>query len=122
MTLSVPKANTGLFLDMILYEMAKQQGKPVCGLETITEQLAVFDNTPVADQIALLRETVKQYGSSEKHFVHMIDRYLARDVAGIAALSEQTTPTTPTEKRIHEAFLKKLLEERNVRMVDRLLP
>ena len=122
MMLSVPKAHTGLFLDAFLYAMAKQQGKSVCGLETAAEQLAVFDTTPLPDQIVLLREAVGQYPSQEKGFADMMDRYLARDVSGIVALSKNTTPTTPAEQQISAAFLKKLLEDRNVRMVDRLLP
>ena len=122
MMLSVPKAHTGLFLDAFLYSMAKQQGKSVCGLETAAEQLAIFDTAPIPDQIVLLREAVGQYHSQEKGFADMMDRYLARDVSGIVALSKNTTPTTPAEQRISAAFLKKLLEERNVRMVDRLLP
>src|SRR5437867_3705627 len=122
MTLSVPKAHTGLFLDAFLYAMAKQQGKSVCGLETAAEQLAIFDTAPIPDQIVLLREAVGQYHSQEKRFADMMDRYLARDVSGIVALSKNTTPTTPAEQQISAAFLKKLLEDRNVRMVDRLLP
>jgi uncharacterized protein YbaP (TraB family) len=124
MMLSMPKANTntGLFLDMILYEMAKQQGKQVYGLETVAEQLAVFDNTPIPDQIVLLREAVGQYHSQEQGFADIMDRYLARDVAGIVSLSAKDTPVTPAEQQISEAFMKRLLEDRNVRMVNRLLP
>ena len=37
-TLSSPKKETGIFLDIALSEQAKQQGKPICGLETAEEQ------------------------------------------------------------------------------------
>ena len=43
LTLSVPPQKTGRFLDLLLYESAKQQNKPVCGLETAEEQVDVFE-------------------------------------------------------------------------------
>lgn len=122
MTLSMPKPQTGLFLDMILYEMAKQQGKSVCGLETPVEQIEIFDHTPITDQVVLVRETVKQYASLHRLFTALLERYLARDLAGLIALTEANTPTMSEEKRIYEAFLHRLVNERNARMVDRLLP
>lgn len=122
MTLSMPKPQTGLFLDLILYEMAKQQGKSVCGLETAAEQIEIFDHTPLADQVVLVRETVKQYASLPRLFMALLERYLARDLAGLIALTEANTPTLSEEKRIYEAFLDRLVNERNARMVDRLLP
>lgn len=122
MTLSMPQKETGTFLDLQLYEMAKQQGKPVCGLETAEEQVSVFEKTPVEDQIVLLRELVKSPHLLEKQIEQMTTKYLARDLAGLLALSQELQPATPNERRSAEGFLRRLIEERNGRMVERIVP
>jgi len=122
MTLSMPKPQTGVFLDASLYKMAQQQGKIVCGLETAQEQIAIFDQIPLADQVTLVRETVNQYPALPKLFAALLERYLARDLAGLVALTEANTPTMSEETRIYKAFMDRLVSERNTRMVDRLVP
>jgi uncharacterized protein len=120
-TLNAPKAETGMFLDMVLYQAAQKQNKEACGLETVEEQIAVFEKTPIADQIALLRETVEQYSSVQQTFDALIERYLARDIAGLHTLSEEQTPTTPAAKEAYTTFLRRLVDERNIRMAERVM-
>jgi uncharacterized protein YbaP (TraB family) len=120
-TLSSPKKETGVFLDVALAEQAKQQGKPVCGLETAEEQVAVFEAAATEDQVVLLRETVRQYPQLPKHFVTLLDLYLARDLAGLVALSEEQIPKDPEVKRVYQILLKRLLDQRNTRMQDRMM-
>lgn len=122
LTLSMPKPKTGVFLDLVLQDMAQQQGKAVCGLETAAEQIAVFDSMSVADQIVLLRETVAQYDAQPQLFESLVERYLARDLAGLLTLSENDVPDAPETRRVYAAFLDRLLKERNARMADRLIP
>jgi len=122
MTLSMPQKQTGMFLDLQLYETAKQQGKSICGLETAEEQVSVFEKTPVEDQVVLLREIVKNPPMLDKQIERMTAKYLARDLAGLLALSQELTPTTPQEQQSTEEFLRRLIEERNRRMVERMLP
>ncbi|MDH3242823.1 MAG: TraB/GumN family protein, partial [Alphaproteobacteria bacterium] len=49
MALSMPAPRTGEYLDFMLQARATRMGKPVTGLESITEQLSVFDGLPVSD-------------------------------------------------------------------------
>lgn len=121
LTLSMPKPQTGVFLDVNLYNSAQQQGKAVCALETAQEQIAIFDQVPLADQVTVVRETVNQYPFLPKLFAALLERYLARDLAGLVALTEANTPTMSEEKRIYEVFMRRLVSERNTRMVDRLV-
>ena len=58
MALSVPTPKSGEYLDLVLETRASRQNKPIAGLETIQEQIAVFDELPLPDQIALLKEAV----------------------------------------------------------------
>ena len=120
-TLSSPKKKTGVFLDVTLAEQAKQQGKPVCGLETAEEQVAVFEAAPTEDQVVLLHETVRQYPELPKQFAQLLDRYLARDLAGLVTLSEENIPKDPEVKRVYQTLLKRLLDQRNTRMRERMM-
>ena len=44
--------------NLMLYQEAQQAGKSLHGLETIREQLDVFDTMPEGDQVALLQDAV----------------------------------------------------------------
>lgn len=47
-------------LDRMLMARAKAAGKPATGLETVDQQLATLDGTPMAEQLASLREFVEE--------------------------------------------------------------
>jgi hypothetical protein len=120
MTLSVPQAKTGRFLDLLLYETAKKQRKPLCGLETAEEQVSVFENTSIDDQILLLQQLVKNPQAVAEQIARMIPKYLDRNLAGLVALSTEQELATAQEKQSAEAFLKRLVDERNLKMVERM--
>jgi hypothetical protein len=119
MALSMPPPKTGEYLDLILQDRATRQDKPVSGLETIQEQLAVFDGLPLPDQVALLKEAVQEQDTFEKDLEEMIDAYLARD---IAALAEAGTKHKPDNDRLYRSVMDRLLTRRNARMAARLGP
>jgi hypothetical protein len=119
MALSMPPPKTGEYLDLILQERATRQNKPVSGLETIQEQLAVFDELPLPDQVALLKEAVQEQDAFEKDLEEMIRAYLARDIAGLA---EAGTKHKPDNDRLYRSVMDRLLTRRNARMATRLGP
>lgn len=119
MALSMPPPQTGEYLDLILQDRATRQNKPVSGLETIQEQLAVFDELPLPDQVALLKEAVQERDTFEKELEEMIEAYLARD---IAALAEAGAKHKPDNDRLHRSVMDRLLTRRNTRMAARLGP
>ena len=122
LTLSVPTQKTGMFLDLVLYESAKQQNKPVCGLETAEEQVSVFEKMSLEDQIMFLKQIVKDPHALDKQLEQLTEKYLARDIAGLATLSQEFDEVTPQEQKSTEAFLRRIIDDRNVRMVERMLP
>lgn len=122
LTLSVPPQKTGMFLDLVLYESAKQQNKPVCGLETAEEQVSVFERTLLEDQVLLLQQIVKDPAALDQQLEQLTEKYLARDIAGLVALSQEFDTATPQEQKSAEAFLRRVIDDRNVRMVERMLP
>ncbi len=119
MALSMPPPKTGEYLDLILQDRATRQNKPVSGLETIQEQLTVFDELPLPDQVALLKEAVQEQDTFEKDLEEMIEAYLARD---ISALAEAGAKHKPDNDRLHRSVMDRLLTRRNARMAVRLGP
>ena len=119
MALSMPPAKTGEYLDLILQERATRQNKPVSGLETLPEQVAVFDELPLADQIALLKEALQEQDRFETDVEEMIKAYLARDLAALADAGEKHKPR---DDRLYRSVMDRLLTQRNTRMVTRLGP
>ncbi len=115
-TMSMPVGATALPLDLQLMSAARKAGKDVLGLESIVEQLAVFESVSEPDQVAMLREVVCHYGTFQQELGEMVDAYVARD---LAALVEQAMRYESVEK---DAFMDKLLWARNVRMAARIAP
>ena len=115
-TMSMPVAGVGLPLDMQLMSAAQQAGKDVRGLESVAEQLALFERVSEPDQVAMLREVVCHYGTFQQELGEMVDAYVARDLAALVA---QATRYESPQK---DAFMEKILWERNLRMVERITP
>ena len=117
-TLSTPKITTGLFLDKVLYDKAVSSGKNIYGLETVSEQLSIFDDIPVDDQIILLKDTIEYHAKLPGIFEEMTNIYLQRDLDGLVAFNKKYMKEG--DARVTEALMKRLLVDRNVRMVDRM--
>ena len=115
-TMSMPIGATAAPLDLQLMGAARQAGKKVLGLETLAEQLAVFEGVSEPDQVSMLREVVCHYDTFQHELGEMVDAYVARDLAGLV---EQAMRYESAEK---DAFMDKLLWARNVRMAARIVP
>ena len=115
-TLSLPPAQPAVALDMYLMASAQQLNKPVFGLESIEEQIAVFDALSDSDQVELLLQTVCHYDEFQADVDTMIEHYLARDLGAIMQMALRYR--SPLQDR----FLDLLLWQRNRRMAARMLP
>jgi uncharacterized protein YbaP (TraB family) len=118
--LSLPKPETGMFLDFALYAQAQEQGKSLCGLETVEETVALFDNTAWSLQQAMLRQAVEDYPSLATRYEEMIKVYLQRDLAQLEAFTEREMARSAAE--VAEFYSAQLLEQRNRLMLERMLP
>lgn len=119
MALSMPSPKTGEYLDIVLQARATEQNKPVSGLETIAEQLAVFDDLPLPDQVALLKDAVNTQADLEREFEALHKAYLARDLAAIMSIGEKNKPG---DERLYMEVMDRLLAKRNLRMIERMAP
>lgn len=66
--------------EMEFFELAKDMGKDVEGLETIEFQMSVFDSIPYKAQAEMLLETIKSSDTENDAFKEMIDMYKAQDI------------------------------------------
>jgi len=118
--LSMPKSAGGLILDMVLYQRATSQGKPASGLESAQEQLAVFEGLSLQDQIELLEMTLKQQSSQAQVFEQLIEAYAADDLNRIATIAKLDHRQAQIESARN--FMVRLNDDRNRRMVQRIIP
>ena len=118
--LGMPKSNGELILDMVLYQRATGQGKPTTGLETAKEQLDVFEGLSKADQISLLKTTIEKLPSQPQIFEELIKAYLSDDLDEIQNLAKRFNHGNASAAI--KRFMVRLNDERNQRMVQRIIP
>ena len=118
--LSSPPSTTGEFLDVRLYRAALAQGKPVVGLETLDEQVALFDTLSETDQIALLNQTLAIHGELSGVFQRLVAAYVHRDLSTLSELNDiyQRWGAPDLAERFHRVAI----DERNARMAERMAP
>ena len=120
--LEVPQQNSMEVLDFMLYQMAQEQHKPVHELETADEQIAVFEDMPEADQVTMLKDAVENYQDIPGQTEQLVQAYLARDLAQMWRIDQQSTGDSAAVKGANQRLERRLLDERNARMAERMQP
>lgn len=74
--------------EMELTAMAKEQEKPIAGLETAEFQMSLFDSIPYKAQADMLLEAIKSEESTEEDgtFDRMIELYVNQDIVGMQSM------------------------------------
>jgi uncharacterized protein YbaP (TraB family) len=108
------------WLDLTLQRRAERRRVPVYGLERVAEQAAVFEELGLEAQIALLEATLDRNAQVEQAWQQMKRAYLARDTAALYTLMVEQA--TGEQAALMAAFIDRLLDRRNVRMVERMTP
>jgi uncharacterized protein YbaP (TraB family) len=101
--------------------MAVEQKKRVEQLETVDEQLDLFDHLAENEQVALLRNTVENYERMPVLVERMVVAYLDRDLDALSRI-EAETGADPALKSVRASLMRRLVEDRNVRMAQRAEP
>lgn len=120
LTLSLPPSTTGQFLDLILYEQSVVAGRDVVGLETVEEQLSVFNEMPIADQVALIEDALDKLDLLPALHETMLETYLRRDLAGLVKMSHDYFQGG--DDALAKRFQSRIIDKRNLKMVERLQP
>ena len=117
-TLSTPALETGDVLDRVLYQDAIKQDKAVYGLETMQEQLDLFDSMPEADQIVLLTEAIDNLEALDAMQADLLAAYKQRDLDRLLAINEASMQTG--DQRLADDFQRRLVDDRNQHMAERM--
>lgn len=117
LSLSMPPSKGGLPLDMVISNRGKKFGSTIYGLETLEEQLSIFDEMEEEDQTQLLKDTVCNYDQFQNDIKQMKELYIEHDLAGLAAMADKYEPDT---KDRYKDLMENLITKRNHRMVKRM--
>jgi len=116
--LMTPAGNNGVVLDHVLYQSAVAAGKKVHGLETVAEQMGLFDDLSHRDQIALLEDTLDNLDIVAQMLDELLIAYLDRDLKRLLELNEASM--RDSDPVLAETFNRKVIVERNYRMAERM--
>lgn len=118
--LNVPTPSLEPVLDVHLQYRFQDSGRAVYALETIDEQLEIFDRLSMQEQIEFLKSSLAQLEDFDANFAYMKTLYLAGDLDAIHRFSEQQSGKGDSE--IMKQLMVRILDERNHRMFARLQP
>lgn len=104
-------------LDMVLYRQAAMRKIQLLGLETVQEQLAIFNSLDLDEQIWMLNKSVEEHKKMIGQMDLLLQAYLERDLAGLVKLQEQNMYE---DSDIDDRLLYEMLDKRNPRMVERM--
>ncbi|MEH6401852.1 MAG: TraB/GumN family protein [Sneathiella sp.] len=107
-------------LDRELEKSARQMRKPVIPLETMEEQLAVFDQMSKIIQIEFLDQTMMEHSNLEDELERMTSHYLAGKTGWIFCDLELTLKEVSSG--LSSLMTNTLIRDRNQKMVNRMLP
>jgi hypothetical protein len=119
-TLMTPPGNNGVVLDHVLYQGAVAAGKKVHGLETVAEQMGLFDGLSRKDQITLLEDTLDNLDTVAQMLDELQAAYLDRDLKRLMELNEASM--RDSDPLLAETFNRKVIVERNYSMAERMQP
>ena len=109
-------------LDARIAEAGRRRGTPVIGLETMEDQLRALAGVPEADQLHILRASLKHYDRATDLMETMVQRYLARDLGAMWPFQIELAKQAGLSAEGFKTFEHQLVAVRNGRMRDAALP
>ena len=106
-------------LDMVLYRRASQRKMKLTGLETAHEQVSVFDSMSIQEQLWMLNRSIEEIETTDAQMPEMLNAYVSRDLSRLVQIQESFMYD---DSDIDDRFMYQLLDVRNVRMAERMLP
>jgi uncharacterized protein YbaP (TraB family) len=98
--------------DQTFAQMAGNARKPVLGLETVEQQMAIFDKVPMQDQIKALVEIARRPEEAKKEITMLMAAYKAQDLPQLMKLTEESEFNTESPE-----FMDELLAKRNANWI-----
>ncbi len=117
-TMSYPP-EFGQVMDLQLLGIARNNDVKVTGLESLQEQLDIFNTMTLDKQVKILSDAACHYDVVEADFEKMKSLYSARDLAGLYNYSKRYSLS---DDAVYNELIRKLLINRNYTMTQRMLP
>ncbi|GAA6135308.1 TraB/GumN family protein [Oceaniserpentilla sp. 4NH20-0058] len=117
--LSRPESHGGYALDEQLYHWGIHQYKKLCALETLQEQLSVFDNLSTSDQITLLTDSMDFLPVVQELNEKLVQAYLSGNLDEIYRRSMELQSK---DDALTQRLMYALIDQRNHKMMERILP
>jgi len=99
-------------VEMLLVQVATKDKKEVIGLETVEDQIEIFDKIPVEEQIEMLVTSVKEFEKYKADFAKLTETYINQDIAALYASFKQY----PEYAKYEDTFL----TERNKKWIAKI--
>lgn len=121
-TILIPPMDPSQSLDHVLFRRAIDRERPVTGLETAAEQIALFDDLPEEEQLGMLRSALDlaERDALAPMYEQLTDAWLRGDLDRLMEISE-SNPMLPDDES-NDAFERRVVDERNERMAERMQP
>ncbi len=103
-------------IDTHFLQRATAEGMPIMELETLEEQLRLFDDLPAAVQQAMLLQSLHELERSAKYFGTMLKAWQRGDATALERLIKSGFEDTAEGRQMYEVFLTR----RNIKMTDKI--
>ncbi|MCG8324089.1 MAG: TraB/GumN family protein [Thiotrichales bacterium] len=113
-----PRPNRALTLDQVLINYAFSRNQRVEALETMQELVSSLDRIPAGDQLEILSDTLCNHEKILKNSWELLQMYIRADLRGIVTMNAQAH----RDENVYRRFTGIMVEQRNLRMLDRMLP
>jgi uncharacterized protein len=115
---SPPNTDVSATIDGQLYARAKARQLAIGALETIDEQLSLFQKLSNEAAIAALTDALDEVDAGRPHEKKLVDAYASGDEQALVKIVQEEFDRTPAD----QALADPLLYNRNRIMAERLLP
>jgi uncharacterized protein len=106
--------------DRSIADMAENRGVGAFGIESAEASLGGYAELSEADQIAILKARLMAYERLDDQNATMVDLYLARNISALLPLQQEIDKAGGVNATTLEALRQSTIEDRNIRMRDRL--
>ncbi len=106
-------------IDDVVFKYGKEHNKSVSGIETVEEQMSVFEVFTLNEQIAFLEATLDYMDEHKDGMKMMKELYIKGDSKELETLLNEQFKDDKY-KKLEEKFMEELLYKRNVRMAKRI--
>lgn len=115
-----PKGD-GAVLDELLQVHARKMNIPLGSLETVDDQFDTFENLNLAEQVSMVRDTVKHIDEVRSLNKELEKTYIRGDMAALERIKAKSFFEIE-DPALRQKLVENIIEHRNQRMSEKMLP